>query len=551
MKGRNKMIRLNPRMKKTVSTMLVVATIAGATASPVSALSLSASIPKMSLVGIPTMLSTTTTQPVNLTGNKNVLSVVNTANLTNVGVGKVDFSQGKTVVDTFNGVPAYYAVGNHDNDSTYSCAAYVDRYYKTIFGVDPYNMLKGCTPLSATKGYSFKSINVRDAKPGDVGYHLNSNGTGGHWFIIKSVGTNGVTVIEQNYKKASQTSVGINREVAYTKDSFKVFRLYKGNQDMNGGGNTITTDLIEETKGEYLGEYILKTANGYVANIQFANKTSGKAAFVVDNLNYEDNEVFHVYKYGDFYRFSPKHAPNLAMNALYGASAKAGQHVVLHTWAEGDDASLWSIENVKGGIRLRNKANTKLVVDVDRGQKTKVGARINLWTADNTGNQTLVMEKVSGGHIVTPVNNNDYSGTWALMVNGTHCINIQYACKIADQAKGVIDNWNGEANEIWTIAKIGNYYRISPKHAPNLALNAQYGAAAKAGQQVSLHHWRTNDDASLWSIEQVSGGVRIRNKANPKLVLDVDHGQKTKAGARINLWTEDNTGNQTIIMKRV
>ena len=192
------------------------------------------------------------------------------------------------------------------------------------------------------------------------------------------------------------------------------------------------------------------------------------------------------------------------------------------------------------------------MIDVDRGQKTKVGARINLWTADNTGNQTLVMEKVGGDTINTPVNNNDYSGTWALMVNGTHCINIQYASTVVDKAKGVIDNWNGEANEIWIITKIGNYYRISPKHAPHLALNAQYGAAAKAGQQVSLHTWRNNDDASLWNFEVLpdGSGVRIVNKAS-KLALDVDHGQKTKAGARINLWTRDNTGNQTILMKRV
>lgn len=547
------MIRLNSKMKKTVSAMLLVATIAGTATSPASALSLSASIPKLSLVGTPVMLSTTTTQPINLTGNTRfaALSVVNTANLTNVGSGKVDFSRGETIVDTFNGVPAYYAVGDHTSHAKYSCAKYVTRYYKELYKVTVSNLLFKRTPAVSESGYSFKSINVRDAKPGDIGYHPNSKNNGGHWFIIKSVGANGVTVIEQNYKTATQTSVGINREVSYSKSDFKVFRLYKDGQDMNGGGNSITTDLTVETKGEYLGEYILKTADGYVGNIQFASAVSGKAAFVVDNLNYEDNEVFHVYKYGKFYRFSPKHAPHLALNALYGKDAKAGQQVVLHTWAEGDDASLWSVESVSGGIRLRSKANPKLVIDVDRGQKTKAGARINLWTADNTGNQTLVMEKLGGGAVNTPVRNNDYSGTWALMVNGTHCINIQFASTIVDQAAGVIDNWNGEANEIWQITKIGNYYRISPKHAPHLALNARLGAAAKAGQQVTLHTWRNNDDASLWSIEEISGGVRIRSKANPSLVLDVDHGQKTKAGARINLWTEDNTGNQTIIMKRV
>ncbi|MBQ2868246.1 MAG: hypothetical protein IJE87_07740, partial [Firmicutes bacterium] len=315
------MIRLNSKMKKTVSAMLLVATIAGTATSPASALSLKAASPQLAPVGISNMLG---------------MSMVVASDLTNVGSGKVDFSRGETIVDTFNGVPAYYAVGDHTSHAKYSCAKYVTRYYKELYKVTVSNLLFKRTPAVSESGYSFKSINVRDAKPGDIGYHPNSKNNGGHWFIIKSVGANGVTVIEQNYKTATQTSVGINREVSYSKSDFKVFRLYKDGQDMNGGGNSITTDLTVETKGEYLGEYILKTADGYVGNIQFASAVSGKAAFVVDNLNYEDNEVFHVYKYGKFYRFSPKHAPHLALNTLYGKDAKAGQQVVLHTWAEGD-----------------------------------------------------------------------------------------------------------------------------------------------------------------------------------------------------------------------
>ena len=46
---------------------------------------------------------------------------------------KVTFGGSKKTVDTFNGVPAYYKTGNHDTDSTYSCAAYVKRYYKQIY----------------------------------------------------------------------------------------------------------------------------------------------------------------------------------------------------------------------------------------------------------------------------------------------------------------------------------------------------------------------------------------------------------------------------------
>ena len=145
--------------------------------------------------------------------------------------------------------------------------------------------------------------------------------------------------------------------------------------------------------------------------------------------------------------------------------------------------------------------------------------------------------------------NKGYSGRWAIMANGSYCLNVQYASRTSDAAKLVIDGYNGEANEIFIFTKYGNYYRISPAHAPNLAVNAQYGKDAKAGQQVSLHTWDNNDSASLWSIEEVSGGIRFRNKANTNLVIDVNQNWKSKVGNRINLWTQNNTDAQVFTLK--
>ena len=470
---------------------------------------------------------------------------------TALAASKVNFGDSAVTVDSFNGVPAYYKVGNHNSDATYSCAAYVKRYYSQVFGVNVSNLLTGRTPAVSNAGYSFKEVGQGQALPGDVGYQTNSRG-GGHWFIIKTVSGNSMTIIEQNWK-GSTTSTTINRVVTYGSTAgLKVFRLQKNGVDVNGGGNnggnTGGGTVVVSTK-DYSGTWAIMANGSYCVNVQFASKVSDGAKLVIDGYNGELNEVYQFTKYGNYYRISPLHAPNLAVNAQYGKDAKAGQQVSLHTWVNNDAASLWSIEEVSGGIRFRNKANTNLVIDVNQNWKSKVGNRINLWIQNNTSDQTFTLKAVNTNN--NGGSNGDYSGRWAIMANGSYCVNVQFASKVSDGAKLVIDGYNGELNEVYQFTKYGNYYRISPLHAPNLAVNAQYGKDAKAGQQVSLHTWVNNDAASLWSIEEVSGGIRFRNKANPNLVIDVNQNWKSKVGNRINLWTQNNTAAQTFTLKRV
>ncbi|MGN1143064.1 MAG: RICIN domain-containing protein [Anaerovoracaceae bacterium] len=458
---------------------------------------------------------------------------------------KVSFGNSQVTVDTFNGVPAFYKTGAHNSDTTYSCAAYVKRYYSWIYGVNVANLLTGRTPSASPSQYSFKSVSPDQALPGDIGYQLNSSGSG-HWFIIKEVNGNNLTVIEQNWKSGSKaTSTVINRVVTNGSTSgLKVFTLYKNDSRVNNGSRN---NNIKPGDKDYSGTWAIMANGMYCWNVQYACTASDSAKMVIDGYNGEANEIFILTRYGNYYRISPKHAPNLAVNARYGKDAKAGQQVTLHTWVDNDAASLWSIEEVSGGIRFRNKANPNLVIDVNQNWKSKVGNRINLWTQNNTDAQVFTLKKV--GTVPAP-QMRDYSGRWAIMANAVYCLNVQFACRISDNAKMVIDGYNGEANEIFIFTKYGSYYRISPAHAPNLAVNAQYGKDAKAGQQVSLHTWVDNDAASLWSIEEVSGGIRFRNKANPNLVIDVNQNWKSKVGNRINLWTQNNTDAQVFTLKR-
>lgn len=107
---------------------------------------------------------------------------------------------------------------------------------------------------------------------------------------------------------------------------------------------------------------------------------------------------------------------------------------------------------------------------MNQNWKSKVGNRINLWTQNNSNAQVFTLKQVCPA---AAPQTRDYSGRWAIMANAFYCLNVQFACRISDEAKMVIDGYNGEANEIFIFTRYGNYYRISPAHAPNLAINAQ------------------------------------------------------------------------------
>jgi hypothetical protein len=135
------------------------------------------------------------------------------------------------VVDTFNGVPAKYITGTgNSNSGTYSCAGYVNAYFKTNYGINVHNLLSNQTPLVSETGYSFKEI-TSNIMPGDIVRMP------GHWAIVKEVNNSNLTLIEQNWKWAQNgaTYTKINRVISKDDSGVAVFRLYKGNQSMNKG----------------------------------------------------------------------------------------------------------------------------------------------------------------------------------------------------------------------------------------------------------------------------------------------------------------------------
>lgn len=128
-------------------------------------------------------------------------------------------TKNKFVADTFNGVQALYRPGGNDGtSSTYSCAAYVKRYYSQVHKTKVYNLNTGCTPLTSD-GKKFQKVSA--PKEGDIMRFT------GHWAIVKKVNPSSKTVvlIEQNWKwnQGGSTLCKINRSVGWQSGSF--FRL--------------------------------------------------------------------------------------------------------------------------------------------------------------------------------------------------------------------------------------------------------------------------------------------------------------------------------------
>lgn len=165
--------------------------------------------------------STKTTTTASITVKKAATTPTTSYKQSTVEITKVG-----QVVDTFNGVQAKYRPCNYDDaqDSVYSCAAYVKRYYSTIYGVSVSSLQTGKTPV-VNKGTIKKTTSP---KPGDIGYHTNSGS--GHWFIVKAVNSDGsYTIIEQNtkWKSNGKSYTYVNHKITKSFTNLKFFTWSK------------------------------------------------------------------------------------------------------------------------------------------------------------------------------------------------------------------------------------------------------------------------------------------------------------------------------------
>ena len=121
--------------------------------------------------------------------------------------------------------------GTNGTDTTYSCAAFVKRFYRDAYGIDVYNLSSiTSTPLILSGGGNFSLTS--SPKKGDIVRDNKST----HWAIVKSVEADGkIYVIQQNAWLSNRTEAWVG---AYTSvsDSNYSFFTYSG----SGSGSTDT-----------------------------------------------------------------------------------------------------------------------------------------------------------------------------------------------------------------------------------------------------------------------------------------------------------------------
>ena len=135
---------------------------------------------------------------------------------------------------TVNGVTvealyAPYGPGT-DTDTTYSCAAFVKRFYSQVYGRDVYNLnTTTSTPLIDQGSFS----KTNSPKVGDILRDDKSV----HWAIVKEVNGDTITVIQQNAWNGAYDKAWVGATVDVDDSRYTFFR-WSGNEGENSQTDT-------------------------------------------------------------------------------------------------------------------------------------------------------------------------------------------------------------------------------------------------------------------------------------------------------------------------
>lgn len=134
------------------------------------------------------------------------------------------------VLESFHGVDAVYTTKeNAANDPVYSCAAYIKKYYKELYGLTVYNLMDDGPPLVQEAGYEFYETDT--PHPGDIVFWPTSKNKNNHSAIIRKVEEDSLTLIEQNYKSGLTAAKG--REIDYPSSEYVVYHLERDGKDVS------------------------------------------------------------------------------------------------------------------------------------------------------------------------------------------------------------------------------------------------------------------------------------------------------------------------------
>lgn len=192
----------------------------------------------------------------------------------------VTLTQAGQVIDsiTYNGktIEAVYSNKSYPgNDPTYSCAAFIKKFYSTVYGISVYNLN---SPTSKPLIYENKGSFSLTSDP-QVGDIIRDN-TRTHWAIVKSIDNNKIHVIQQSYKSGS--SAWINCTIDRNDTGFSYFTY------SNRVAETIDIDTTVPAADAAL------VANGtynliHASNSEFMNATDLENNWVVQSKAYDNS----------------------------------------------------------------------------------------------------------------------------------------------------------------------------------------------------------------------------------------------------------------------
>ena len=162
-------------------------------------------------------------------------------------VTPIALTQPGQVIDsiTYNGITVEALYSNEsylNSDATYSCAAFIKKFYLAVYGVSVYNLMSS---ESIPMVYDNKGSFAVTGQP-QVGDIVRDNART-HWAIVKSISGNTLTVIQQNYKSAVTAWTDCTIELT---DTRYTYFTYSNRIEDN---SSTTTELAEVITGELSG----------------------------------------------------------------------------------------------------------------------------------------------------------------------------------------------------------------------------------------------------------------------------------------------------------
>ena len=260
---------------------------------------------------------------------------------------------------TFNGVTVnaiyapYNSVKNYGSDTTYSCAAFVKKFYKAVYGIEVYNLIRagGGPRISSGTGSFYK---VSSPQMGDIIHYLTSETT--HWSIVKSVSANGAqfTVIEQNgWNDSARTQARVGKTYKVGESGVTIYRYSNAPQTVIVTTNAATN--ITSTSAQLNGS--LKAAGSVHITehgVYLGTSTSDMKKVAVDTVNYNKSSLTMFYstsKYGTTLKSGTTYC--YYQYAVVDGKTVTGDVVYFTTLS--DSSQKGTVSGTSGGLAINDK----------------------------------------------------------------------------------------------------------------------------------------------------------------------------------------------------